>query len=58
LRQFEEQQLRRLRESEHPRATPWFRNDPGYYTARERELQRELGVGTAGIGWGEDGHTL
>ena len=54
----EEQQLRRMREAEQIRITPWLRNDRSLYAARERERQRELGVGTAGIGWGEDGHTL
>lgn len=58
IRDAEEQQLRRMRESEQVRITPWLRNDRGLYSARERERQRELGVGTAGIGWGEDGHTL
>lgn len=61
LREMEEQQLRYLRESEQTRVTPFLRrdvNDPTIYSHRDRERQRELGVGTAGIGWGEDGHTL
>ncbi|KAL1955257.1 hypothetical protein VTO42DRAFT_8855 [Malbranchea cinnamomea] len=58
LREAEEQQLRRMREAEQIRITPWLRNDRGLYSARERERQREHGVGTAGIGWGADGHTL
>ena len=58
IRDAEEQQLRRMREAEQIRITPWLRSDRSIYAARERERQRELGVGTAGIGWGEDGHTL
>ncbi|EER29637.1 hypothetical protein CPC735_073190 [Coccidioides posadasii C735 delta SOWgp] len=51
-----EQQYRRLMEFDQLRNNPRFRSLRGDFS--DRPNREEMGVGTAGVGWGEDGRTL
>ncbi|WEW59027.1 hypothetical protein PRK78_004495 [Emydomyces testavorans] len=51
-----EQQYRRLMEFEQLRNNPRFRSLRGDFS--DRTNREEMGLGTAGVGWGEDGRTL
>ncbi|EEP76813.1 predicted protein [Uncinocarpus reesii 1704] len=51
-----EQQYRRLMEFDQLRNNPRFRSLRGDFA--DRANREQIGVGTAGVGWGEDGRTL
>ncbi|KAK2738360.1 hypothetical protein FQN55_000568 [Onygenales sp. PD_40] len=51
-------QLRPRVETNQTRPPPWVRTQPGDDSRFATSRERERGVGTAGIGWGDDSRTL